>query len=336
MKDTHLLFSDNIVKVNPVPLPPAIDISLKDKSEDNNTIIYGSIKTSSNWISITDTKTDEFNALKQYLNPPSYTATFPITGEQLREIFCTNVDKCKSPSLDRCNEIANVINKYSDKFEINTALKLSYFLGQIGTETQRLNKLQETTCYKSKDRIKEIFGKIYYCDLFEGYEASWDECGEGHPKQCTPKLAKITSDLVVKDKYVCSPLLIDYTYSCRMGNGTPASGDGSKFLGKGFIHLTGKGQFENISNLWNADPDNVNNKKDFAGKDINEITDNIDVAMRASMYYWKDNELNTLVKPDMKDSQIDKVGAIVNGTNPPNSPDDRRKFTKKAYSILIK
>jgi hypothetical protein len=71
-------------------------------------------------------------------------------------------------------------------------------------------------------------------------------------------------------------------------------------------------------------------------EDINEITDNIDVAMRASMYYWKDNELNTLVKPDMKDSQIDKVGAIVNGTNPPNSPDDRRKFTKKAYSILIK
>ncbi|WP_337045417.1 fibronectin type III domain-containing protein [Emticicia sp. 17c] len=61
----QLLFSDNIVKVNPVPLPPAVDISLKDKSEDNNTIIYGSIKTSSNWISITDTKTDEFKALKQ-------------------------------------------------------------------------------------------------------------------------------------------------------------------------------------------------------------------------------------------------------------------------------
>jgi putative chitinase len=83
----QLLFSDNIVKINPVPLPPAIDISLKDKSEDNNTIVYGSIKTSSNWISITDTKTDEFNALKQYLNPPSYAATFQITGEQLREIY---------------------------------------------------------------------------------------------------------------------------------------------------------------------------------------------------------------------------------------------------------
>jgi len=140
MKDTHLLFSDNIVKVNPVPLPPAIDISLKDKSEDNNTIIYGSIKTSSNWISITDTKTDEFNALKQYLNPPFYTATFEITGEQLREIYCIDSDgnplkKCKSPSLEKCTEIANLINKYSDQFEITDALKMSHFIGQIGAES---------------------------------------------------------------------------------------------------------------------------------------------------------------------------------------------------------
>jgi predicted chitinase len=343
----QLLFSDNIVKVNPVPLPPAIDISLKDKSEDNNTIIYGSIKTSSNWISITDTKTDEFNALKQYLNPPSYTATFPITGEQLREIFCVDskgnsipLEKCKTPSLERCNDIKNLINKYSDKFEINTPLRMAHFLGQIGTETQGLNKLEEVTCYKRKDRIKEIFGTTYYCDLFEGYETSWDECGEGHPKQCTPKLAKITSDLVVKDKYVCSPLLIDYTYSCRMGNGTPASGDGSKFLGKGFIHLTGKGQFENISNLWNADLDNASNKKDFAGKDINEITDNIDVALKASMYYWihsKNVVVNNVIKRGSGNDFADNddqifLNQFVNGGQ--NGANLRKKYKDNALKIL--
>ncbi|AFK02685.1 hypothetical protein Emtol_1539 [Emticicia oligotrophica DSM 17448] len=55
MIDTPLLFSDNIVKVNPVPLPPAIDISLKDRHEKGTTIGYGyESRASTNWITITD------------------------------------------------------------------------------------------------------------------------------------------------------------------------------------------------------------------------------------------------------------------------------------------
>jgi predicted chitinase len=275
MIDTPLLFSDNIVKVNPVPLPPAIDISLKDKSEDNNTIVYGSIKTSSNWISITDTKTDEFNALKQYLNPPSYTATFPITGEQLREIYCIDSDgnplkKCKSPSLEKCTEIANLINKYSDQFEITDALKMSHFIGQIGAESNGgqlensysaagmlINNLTRTAQKNSSGDYV-----LKYCDLFEGYDKTSDGCpfpncdkGIIIPSSdidiirgvayATKNYMINNSGLKAKDKYTNNNPnnldFFDYVYACRstLQNCNIASTDGSRFRGRGSLQLTG-------------------------------------------------------------------------------------------------
>lgn len=72
-------------------------------------------------------------------------ASFPITGDQLKEIFPTT-------KQDRCDEVAELINKYSDKFEINTPLRMAHFLGQIGWESTQLKamgeKSGEGTCYK--------------------------------------------------------------------------------------------------------------------------------------------------------------------------------------------
>jgi len=276
-------------------------------------------------------------ALKKYLGIGGTTektkpASFPIKGTQLKEIF-------PGTDIKRCEEVAKLINKYSDKFEINTPLRMAHFLGQIGTETGGLKKLKENTCYKNKSRIKEKFGKIFYCDLFEGYSCDWNNCGNGHPKLCSPTLKEITPSLVVKDKFVCSSLLIDYTYSCRMGNGTPASGDGSKFLGKGFIHLTGKSQYEKISEIWNADPENANNQKHFDNDDIDELTTNTETAMKASMYFWMINKLNSMAENGIDNPDIDKIGAKVNGTtypNLPNSYDERRTNSSTTYNIITK
>ena len=67
---------------------------------------------------------------------PPVVASFPISGAQLKEIF---------PSTDqsRCDEVAEIINKYSDKFEINTPLRMAHFLGQIGWESAQLKAMGE-------------------------------------------------------------------------------------------------------------------------------------------------------------------------------------------------
>ena len=206
-------------------------------------------------------------------------ATFPITGEQLKEIF-------PKTEQSRCNEVAELINKYSDKFEINTPLRMAHFLGQIGAETGGLVHLSEGNCYREAT-IKENFGKAKYCDLFEGYSSPNDnKCPL--PK-CLPNLGKYSNTLKVKTEYICTKNLFNYVYACRMGNDAPNTKDGSTFKGKSFIHLTGKGMYKDITDLWNNDIENAKNLKNFAKTQVNggnfeELENDSDVAMKASMY----------------------------------------------------
>jgi GH24 family phage-related lysozyme (muramidase) len=79
VSDIHLVFSDNIVKVRPVPLPPPIDISLKDRTEIGNLLIYGLQLSSANYISIGNPKDTEFKDLKAYLGGNS--GYIPPIGE---------------------------------------------------------------------------------------------------------------------------------------------------------------------------------------------------------------------------------------------------------------
>ncbi len=348
MKDTHLLFSDNIVKVNPVPLPPAIDISLKDKSEDNNTIIYGSIKTSSNWISITDTKTDEFNALKQYLNPPSYTATFPITGEQLREIFCTNIDKCKSPSLEECENVANLINKYSDLFEINTALRMAHFLGQVGWESNNLKamgkKSGEGTCYNQKSTGWE---KIWFKSTWKELPFNYTGCPEAPPNNKKPRKNKNhwTDISEVPKKYICDggevvadtagKNLFSYVYRCEGGNGDEASGDGFRYRGHGIMQLTWKKQYVAFE-AWLQ-------LKGFP-KDFNKILTNPDEGFKnleldilSGMWYWDRGNCNGTADKIQSGSTRDEFDKITKKINDGLLDSDKRKeIFEKSYSILKK
>lgn len=72
---------------------------------------------------------------------PPVAATFPITGAQLKEIF-PNTDQA------RCDEVAELINNYSTEYGLDTAEKMSHFIGQIGAETL-LTYLSELTYTES-------------------------------------------------------------------------------------------------------------------------------------------------------------------------------------------
>jgi len=140
--------------------------------------------------------------------------------------------------------------------------------------------------------------------------------------------------LRVKSKYLNSSNIFDVTYACRMGNGNVASKDGSTFLGKGFIHITGKDGYETLSKEWNKLY--PNDKKEFHGKDINLLESNLEVALKAAMVYWKLNYLNQKADAGIDETSIDNVGKIVNGSGKglPNGYEDRRTYSKSAFEIL--
>jgi predicted chitinase len=104
-------------------------------------------------------------------------------------------------------------------------------------------------------------------------------------------------------------------------------------LGKGFIHITGKSGYKEISDAWNKlYPDDP---KEFHGKDINLLETDVEVAMKASMVYWKLKNLNSKADKGFNSNAIDDVGRIINGSkNRPNGADLRIKYTQELSQSL--
>lgn len=94
-------------------------------------------------------------------------------------------------------------------------------------------------------------------------------------------------------------------YANRMGNGSEASGDGWKYRGRGLPHLTGK--------------DNYGKFQAWLGKTVDpeELSTNLDLAIKAGVWYWLVNGLASL-------DSVQKVTVRVNGGT--NGLEDRCKL----------
>ncbi|WP_258104452.1 hypothetical protein [Marinoscillum sp. MHG1-6] len=145
--------------------------------------------------------------------------------------------------------------------------------------------------------------------------------------------------LKVKEKhYGSDSKLFDVTYACRMGNAGPSSGHGSTFKGKGFIHLTGRWTYKKVSELWNADILNENNKKYFhksrsEGGHLEDLINDVEVALKASLYYWRWKKYGGKSANELSDqNDIVSLTKLVNGGK--NGIDDRKIYYKNALNNL--
>ena len=283
---------------------------------------------------------------------------FPVTTHQLTKIF-PNTDS------SRIKEVVHVLNQFSTDYGLTTKERMAHFLGQIGTETNGLKKLRESANYSAKN-IYSIFLKVKrkkkggvdkthkYCDLIKGYdcESLYSCLGNNRgPKHCKkepqydfPRNKEgnpaynqwVKKGNSIKTSYVRNTSLFDYVYSCRMDNGAKSTGDGSKYLGKGFIHMTGKDKYKRVSEAWNKKyPDD---KREFHKEDIDELETNVEVAMKASLLLWEMDNLNNYADKGLEEADIDKVGAKVNGsgTRLPNGYKKRRDYTNLANAVFSK
>lgn len=119
-----------------------------------------------------------------------------------------------------------------DRFGLNKT-QLAHFLGQCHVETGGFERTEENLNY-SHVRLLEVF-----------------------PKYFTPTLAT---------RYQYNPKMIaNIAYSNRMGNGDICSGDGFRFRGRGIVQLTGRSNYQEVSNYMGnhsviTDPDVVANE----------------------------------------------------------------------------
>ena len=77
-------------------------------------------------------------------------------------------------------------------------------------------------------------------------------------------------------------------------------------------------------------------KKKAEGGHFEELKEDYDVAVKASMYYWKIKELNTKADKGIDNTSIDRLGAIINGSGKakPNDWENRRTWKNKAINKL--
>jgi putative chitinase len=110
---------------------------------------------------------------------------------------------------------ANVLEQIpqiTEKFGLNSNIRLAHFLSQCAHESGNFKAVTENLNYGAKG-LRSIFGKYFKDDATA---AAYER-----------KPEKIANRV----------------YGSRMGNGDEASGDGWKFRGRGYIQLTGKDNY---------------------------------------------------------------------------------------------
>jgi putative chitinase len=129
-----------------------------------------------------------------------------------------NLTKLKGHLPD---QIIKQLPECISKFEINTPLRLSHFLSQVGHESGNFRIVTENLNYNAP-RLLEIF----------------------------PKYFNNTTSLLYERK---PEKIANIVYASRMGNGDKSTGDGYKFRGRGYIQLTGRDNYIAFSKAINED-----------------------------------------------------------------------------------
>lgn len=188
--------------------------------------------------------------------------------------------------------------KYKSLFEkylVNTILRIVHFMAQIEHESH-LKPISENLNY-SKEGLLKIFSKYFTKDTI----------------LVDPKTKKESIIYGTAHNYARQPEKIaNRVYANRMGNGDEKSGDGWKYRGRGFIQLTGKDNYKNLSK--DTEIDFIKNP-DLLLEEPNAII--------ASLWFWNKNNINKFADKD----DIEGVTKIINGGY--NGLEDRKKLLAK-------
>ena len=165
--------------------------------------------------------------------------------------------------MEKALELSKKYNKLLTKYNINTNLRLSHFFAQLCHESG-LKPISENLNYSEKGLL--ITFKKYFNNITA--------------KEYARKPEKIANKV----------------YANREGNGNEQSGDGWKYRGRGFIQITLKNNYINLSK--DTDIDYVNNPDLL----LNEAD-----SMIAALWYWDKIKANEFADKDDLDKISDRI-----------------------------
>jgi len=225
--------------------------------------------------------------------------TADITTEQLKQIF-------SSASDEAIEDMKGAFNDAFKKFSLDTCLRKSHFFAQILQEVgASIQSKAESLNYKDT-ALKDHFSYFRRNPA----EATLYGRNADHPAD--------------------QQAIANRAYANRNGNGDIASGDGWMYRGKGYIQLTGKGNYQAVQ-------DEIDAKYPESGIDI--VANEGDIltvkgAMVSAMGFWSMNNINRAADGGEADGDVNAVTAIVNKHT--DTYDKRRAnfgITKVAFKL---
>ena len=202
-----------------------------------------------------------------------------LTKEKLLQIV---------PFAERSNIDVNILNRQMTAYGIDTPLRIAHFIAQVAHESGSFKHTSENLNY-SAGTLRRVFRKYF------------------------PN-TEMTNDYSKKPEIIASRV-----YANRMGNGNEASGEGYKYRGRGYIQLTGKDNYTQLTKETGFD---FINSPD-------ELASNPKYSIVAACWYWKSRGLNKYADQD----NIREITRRINGGY--NGLEDRREFLIKAKEVLL-
>ncbi len=176
------------------------------------------------------------------------------------------------------------------KFNITNVLRLAHFLAQCGHESGGFRAVQENLNY-SAGGLNKIFPKYFR-------NAGRDAAQFARNPE---KIANVV-------------------YANRMANGNPASGDGWRFRGRGYIQLTGRGNYTKFNKMVT---ENILEQPDLVATKY---------PLMSAAFFFDSNGLWSICDRGADDATVTAVTKRVNGGTIGLA--DRIKHFKEYYNLL--
>ena len=207
------------------------------------------------------------------------------------------------PDTKNVNEVVSIIDKYRDKFGLNTDLRVAMFLAQVREETgNELKVIRENLNYS-----EEALPKLY--------KAFNDRLADKYGRNEEHKADQVA--------------IANIAYANKLGNGNAdsdgdgdmdADDDGWKYRGAGCLQITGKSNFAEVQKRCVR----------YAGREFDP--DTLEGFIVFGMAYWIQHDLYRLADRGTDLSVVDAITAKINKYT--TSYEKRRKHFDKIKHLI--
>ncbi|WP_051156512.1 glycoside hydrolase family 19 protein [Herbaspirillum huttiense] len=240
-----------------------------------------------------------------HINPIAVVGNFSVRRKLITLQMLRRVWESASVPDERLEGIADEINENSEKYHLNSEIRLSHFFAQVFQEAGPQCQLEENLNYYTPARL-HIF------KYFQNHPDEAELYGY-HPP------AKGDAEAIA-----------NRAYAGKNGNSSDVnSGDGWKYRGRGLKQTTGRGNYKaftsNYMKYWSSD------SQDF--EENPDLLSSTRYGTRSGIYFWLSHKLYEIADETNdanSDSKVDAITALINRRT------DSYKLRRENYQRIIK